>query len=87
MIEVSRYLLPNGLRMLHHFDNSTQMVALNIIFDVGSKDEEPSRTGFAHLFEHLMFGGSIFLILTLLCRKPEGKTMLGQVTILLIIIV
>lgn len=59
MIEVSRYLLPNGLKMLHHFDNSTQMVALNIIYDVGSKDEEPSQTGFAHLFEHLMFGGSV----------------------------
>ena len=42
MIEVSRYLLPNGLKMLHHFDNSTQMVALNIIYDVGSKDEDPS---------------------------------------------
>lgn len=62
MIEVSRYLLPNGLRMLHHFDNSTQMVALNIIYDVGSKDEEPSRTGFAHLFEHLMFGGSVNIL-------------------------
>ena len=59
MIEVSRYLLPNGLKMLHHFDNRTHMVALNIIYDVGSKDEEPSQTGFAHLFEHLMFGGSV----------------------------
>lgn len=48
--------------MLHHFDNSTQMVALNIIYDVGSKDEEPSRTGFAHLFEHLMFGGSVNIL-------------------------
>lgn len=62
MIEVSRYLLPNGLKMLHHFDNSTQMVALNIIYDVGSKDEEPSQTGFAHLFEHLMFGGSVNIL-------------------------
>lgn len=62
MIEVSRYLLPNGLKMLHHFDNSTQMVALNIIYDVGSKDEDPSQTGFAHLFEHLMFGGSVNIL-------------------------
>jgi putative zinc protease len=62
VIEVSRYLLPNGLKMLHHFDNSTQMVALNIIYDVGSKDEDPSQTGFAHLFEHLMFGGSVNIL-------------------------
>ncbi|WP_257606538.1 M16 family metallopeptidase [Gabonia massiliensis] len=61
-MEVSRYLLPNGLKMLHHFDNSTQMVALNIIYDVGSKDEDPSQTGFAHLFEHLMFGGSVNIL-------------------------
>lgn len=44
--------------MIHHYDGRTQMVALNILYDVGSKDENPARTGFAHLFEHLMFGGS-----------------------------
>ncbi len=59
MIEVNRYLLPNGLKILHHEDRSTQMVAVNVLYDVGSKDEDPQRTGFAHLFEHLMFGGSL----------------------------
>ncbi|MCP9611008.1 M16 family metallopeptidase [Coprobacter tertius] len=59
MIKVNRHILSNGLRLLHHYDDSTQMVALNIVYDVGSKDEDPQRTGFAHLFEHLMFGGSV----------------------------
>lgn len=58
MISFSRFELPNGLRVLHHEDKSTPMVAMNIIYDVGSKDENPDKTGFAHLFEHLMFGGS-----------------------------
>ncbi|MFZ4455752.1 MAG: M16 family metallopeptidase [Bacteroidales bacterium] len=58
MIEINRYTLANGLRLLHHKDDSTQMVALNLLYDVGSKDENPEQTGFAHLFEHLMFGGS-----------------------------
>lgn len=51
--------MPNGLRLIHHQDKETQMVALNLLYDVGSKDENPNRTGFAHLFEHLMFGGSV----------------------------
>lgn len=59
MIEVNKHTLSNGLRMLHHYDDSTQMVALNIVYRVGSRDEDSSRTGFAHLFEHLMFGGSV----------------------------
>ncbi len=59
MIEINRHTLPNGLRLLHHKDSSTQMVALNLIYNVGSKDENPDKTGFAHLFEHLMFGGSV----------------------------
>jgi zinc protease len=59
MIEVNRYTLGNGLRMVHSEDNSTQMVALNIIYNVGAKDENENHTGFAHLFEHLMFGGSV----------------------------
>ncbi len=59
MIEINRHTLSNGLRLLHHKDDSTQMVALNLIYDVGAKDEDPEMTGFAHLFEHLMFGGSI----------------------------
>lgn len=59
MIEVTRRTLDNGLRVLHHYDGNTRMTALNILYDVGSKDDMPHRTGFAHLFEHLMFGGSI----------------------------
>lgn len=59
MITVNRHILSNGLRLLHHQDESTQMVALNILYNVGAKDEDPNHTGFAHLFEHLMFGGSI----------------------------
>lgn len=59
MIEVNRYILANGLKVLHYEDRTTQMVAVNVLYDVGSKDENPQRTGFAHLFEHLMFGGSL----------------------------
>lgn len=58
MIQVNKHTLANGLRLVHSQDNSTQMVALNIVYDVGAKDEHPDHTGFAHLFEHLMFGGS-----------------------------
>lgn len=58
MIEYKKYTLDNGLRLVLHKDVSTPMVAVNIVYDVGSKDENPERTGFAHLFEHLMFGGS-----------------------------
>lgn len=58
MLEINRHVLSNGLRMVHCKDSSTQMVALNIAYNVGAKDEHPDRTGFAHLFEHLMFGGS-----------------------------
>lgn len=58
MIPFRRHILSNGLRVLHHYDASTRMTALNVLYDVGSKDESPERTGFAHLFEHLMFGGS-----------------------------
>ena len=58
MIQVNRYTLANGLLIVHNEDDSTQMVALNLLYDVGASDEDPSHTGFAHLFEHLMFGGS-----------------------------
>lgn len=51
--------MPNGLRLIHHADCQTQMVALNLLYDVGARDESPDSTGFAHLFEHLMFGGSV----------------------------
>lgn len=59
MIDINRYTLANGLRVVHHEDNTTQMVALNLLYDVGARDEAPEHTGFAHLFEHLMFGGSV----------------------------
>ncbi len=59
MININRYTLSNGLRVIHNEDNTTQMVALNLLYDVGARDEDPDHTGFAHLFERLMFGGSI----------------------------
>jgi predicted Zn-dependent peptidase len=59
MINYKRFLLENGLRVLVHKDKSTPLIAMNILYDVGSRDENPSMTGFAHLFEHLMFGGSV----------------------------
>lgn len=59
MITVNRHTLSNGLRIVHNEDRSTQMVAINVLYDVGARDEEEERTGFAHLFEHLMFGGSV----------------------------
>ena len=58
MIQFQRFTLPNGLRVLVHEDPTTPMAALNILYDVGARDENPEKTGFAHLFEHLMFGGS-----------------------------
>lgn len=59
MITVNRHILKNGLRIVHSGDTTTQMMALNVLYDVGARDEHPDHTGFAHLFEHLMFGGSI----------------------------
>lgn len=59
MINYTKFKLKNNLTVIHHEDKSTPMVCLNILYDVGAKDEEESKTGFAHLFEHLMFGGSI----------------------------
>lgn len=58
LIEFKRHTLANGLRVLVHEDTSTPMVAVNLLYNVGSRDESPDSTGFAHLFEHLMFGGS-----------------------------
>lgn len=58
MIQFEKFTLSNGLRVLVHEDHSTPMAVLNVMYDVGSKDEDPNKTGFAHLFEHLMFGGS-----------------------------
>jgi predicted Zn-dependent peptidase len=58
MIQFEKFTLSNGLRVVVHEDHSTPMAVLNIMYDVGAKDEDPNKTGFAHLFEHLMFGGS-----------------------------
>ena len=59
MIKYDRFQLDNGLRVLVHEDASTPMVVVNVLYDVGARDEDPKKTGFAHLFEHLMFGGSV----------------------------
>ncbi len=59
MIQFEKFTLGNGLRVIVHRDASTPMVVMNIMYDVGARDEDPDRTGFAHLFEHLMFGGSV----------------------------
>lgn len=59
MIKFNRFTLANGLKVLVHEDKTTPMAVLNILYDVGARDEEEGRTGFAHLFEHLMFGGSV----------------------------
>lgn len=59
MINFEKFELDNGLKVIVHKDDSTPVVAFNLLYDVGARDEDPSRTGFAHLFEHLMFGGSV----------------------------
>jgi predicted Zn-dependent peptidase len=61
MMNFERFVLSNGLRILVHEDHSTPMAVMNVMYDVGSRDEDPSRTGFSHLFEHLMFGGSVHI--------------------------
>jgi len=57
-IEFEKYTLDNGLKVILHQDNSTPVVAVSVMYHVGSKNEDPKRTGFAHFFEHLMFEGS-----------------------------
>ncbi len=59
MISFEKFTLDNGLKVIVHSDKSMPIVAFNLLYNVGSKHEDPSRTGFAHLFEHLMFGGSV----------------------------
>ncbi|RLD40095.1 MAG: insulinase family protein [Bacteroidetes bacterium] len=59
MVKFDKFILKNGLTVLVHHDSNTPMTAMNLIYKVGSRDEHPNKTGFAHLFEHLMFGGSI----------------------------
>jgi len=58
-IQFKKFTLNNGLRFVVHEDHSTPMAVLNVLYDVGARDENPAQTGFAHLFEHLMFGGSV----------------------------
>lgn len=58
MVKFNRFILSNGLRVLVHEDPATPMAVVNLLYDVGARDEDPDQTGFAHLFEHLMFGGS-----------------------------
>ncbi|WP_143308776.1 M16 family metallopeptidase [Chitinophaga vietnamensis] len=59
MIHYNKFTLANGLRVIVHEDHTTPMAVLNVLYDVGARDENPEQTGFAHLFEHLMFGGSV----------------------------
>src|SRR5438477_906338 len=61
MIQFEKFTLENGLRVIVHRDNSTPMAVVNVLYDVGARDEDPNKTGFAHLFEHLMFGGSLHI--------------------------
>src|ERR1035437_6921943 len=59
MIKFEKFILANGLKVIVHQDKSTPLACINILYNVGSRDENAEQTGFAHLFEHLMFGGSI----------------------------
>jgi zinc protease len=56
-VKYTQFFLPNGLRVIFHEDHSTPIVGVNVWYHVGSKNESPGRTGFAHLFEHMMFQG------------------------------
>ena len=61
MIRFSRHMLDNGLTVLCHTDKNTPFVSVNVLYKVGSRNEQHDRTGLAHLFEHLMFGGSLHI--------------------------
>ena len=58
MITYNKTVLPNGLTLITHHEPTTPLVSVNLLYNVGARDEDPNKTGFAHLFEHLMFGGS-----------------------------
>ena len=58
MIEINSHQLENGLRIVHNREATTKMAAVNLLYCVGAKDEDPKHTGFAHLMEHLMFSGT-----------------------------
>ena len=59
MIKYEKFQLDNGLKVIVHQDRSTPLACINILYNVGARDEDPKQTGFAHLFEHLMFGCSV----------------------------
>ena len=59
MVDYKKFILDNGLKVIVHEDRSTPLVAMNTLYDVGSRDEDPGMTGMAHILEHLMFGGSV----------------------------
>lgn len=59
MVDFEKFELANGLKVIVNTDTTTPLVAMNILYKVGARNEEASKTGFAHLFEHLMFGGSV----------------------------
>ena len=59
MIQFEKFTLSNGLKVIFHKDPTTPLAVINTLFDVGARDESSDKTGFAHLFEHLMFGGSV----------------------------
>jgi predicted Zn-dependent peptidase len=61
MINFEKFVLDNGLRVIVHVDKSTPMAVVDVMYDVGARDEDEDHTGFAHLFEHLMFGGSLHI--------------------------
>lgn len=61
MIKFEKFVLNNGLRVIVHEDKSTPMAVVDVMYDVGARDEDEDHTGFAHLFEHLMFGGSLHI--------------------------
>ncbi len=71
MLQFEKFTLSNGLKVLVYNDKTTPMAVINILYGVGARDEDENKTGFAHLFEHLMFGGSINI--------PEFDTPLEKV--------
>ena len=76
MVHYNRFVLDNGLRVLVHEDSSTPMAVVNVMYDVGAKDEDSNKTGFAHLFEVLIFQNMMSL-----CKELVAKTTLIPPTI------
>ena len=73
-VEFEKFRLPNGLQVILHVDRKLPIVHVNQWFHVGSKNEKPGRTGFAHLFEHMMFQGSKNARRVLHSQKRPGRT-------------